>query len=258
MTGAWALLKKDFGSHCRSWVGVLSTTAFLLIAGIFFTVFLFAYSQVSLEAARQSYEGIEGLNLTVFVLGTFLSNLAIILLFLAPLFSMRSLAEERRIGTLELLYTYPLSDLEIVLGKYLALLAKFGVIVLPTLSYLVVLWILGATLDLGIFFAGLLGLFLLAATFLGIGLFFSSLTDNQMLAGGLTFASLAGFWVGEWFTSFLPASWANRVAALSPFVHFRDFSLGIIDVKDFAYFLCTIAFFFYLTLRSVETRNWKG
>jgi ABC-2 type transport system permease protein len=258
MTGAWAIAKKDLSSHWRSWVGVLSTATFLLIAGIFFTVFLFAYSQISFEAARQAYEGIEGLNLTVFVMGTFLLNLAILLLFLAPLFSMRSFAEERRFGTLELLYTYPLSDFEMVFGKYLALLAKFGLLLLPTLSYPVALWILGAKVDGGVFLTGLLGVFLLAAAFLGIGLFFSSLTDNQMLAGGLTFAVLAGFWAGEWFTGFFAAPWDRRIAALSPFVHFRDFSLGIIDLKDLTYFLCVIALFFFLTLRVVETRNWKG
>jgi ABC-2 type transport system permease protein len=228
------------------------------MSGVLFTVFLLTYSQLSLEAANQAYEGIQGISLTVFVLGAYLLNLGVLFLFLAPLLSMRSLAEEKKVGTLELLYTLPLSDFEIVLGKYAALLAKFGLFLLPTLTYPLVLIVLGARVDAGVFLSGLLGLFLLGATFLAIGLFFSSLTENQILAAGLTFALLVGLWMGEWFTSFLPLAWHARISALSPFVHFRDFSLGILDLKDLVYFLGTIGFFFFVTLRTVGTRNWKG
>lgn len=258
MTGAWAILKKDFSSYYRSWVGVLVLFAFLLISGIFFTLFLFSYSQLSLAAARQAYEGIQGLSLTAFIMGAFLLNLGVLFLFLAPLLSMRSLAEEKRFGTLELLYTYPLSDSEIVAGKYASLLAQLALLFLPTLTYLGVIRWLGPRLDGGVVLGGTLGFFLLGAAFLAVGLYFSSLTENQMLAGGLTFTSLLMLWMLEWLTGFLPAPWGFRLGALSPFVHFRDFSMGVLDLTDVGYFLGFIAFFFFLTLRTVETRNWKG
>lgn len=258
MTGAWVILRKDFSSFCRSWVGVLTIASFLFLAGIFFTLFLFSYTQLSLESARQAYAGIENLTMTEFIVGGFLLNLGILFLFLAPLLSMRSLAEEKRGGTLELLYTYPLSDLEIVGGKYFALLAQLAFLFLPTFAYLLVLQVLGVKIDGGIVAAGVLGFFLLGASFLAMGLFFSSLTESQILASALTFVFLMGLWILEWVTSFLPPTWAFWLEDLSPFVHYRDFSLGILDLSDAAYFLCVSAFFFFLTLRTVETRNWKG
>ncbi len=256
--GAWVIFKKDVAAFFRSWAGILVLFSFLLVAGIFFTLFILGYSSLSLEAARQGYEGIEGLNLTRFVMGAFLLNLGALLLFLSPLISMRSLAEERKTGTLELLYTYPLSDLEILLGKYFALVAELALLFGPTVTYLGVIHALGEKVDFGVVGAGALGFFLLGATYLACGIFFSSLTENQILAAGLTFSLLVGFWVLDWVAGFLPLAWGNWLSALSPLVHFRDFSLGIIDLRDVTYFLGTVAFFLFLTLQRIEVRNWKG
>jgi ABC-2 type transport system permease protein len=258
MTGAWALFKKDISSYFRSWVGVLVWFGFLFLSGIFFSLFVLSYSQLSMQAAKEAYAGVERLSVTGFVLGAFLLNLGILFLFMAPLLSMRSLAEEKKVGTLELLYTYPLSDFEIVLGKYLALLGQLLLLFLPTLAYVGVMKILGASIDLGIVLSGTFGFVLLGASFLALGLFFSSLTENQMLAGGLTFGALMILWVLEWFAGFLPPSLKNVVVDLTPFVHFRDFSLGILDLSDIVYFLSCIFFFCFLSLRVIETRNWKG
>ena len=151
-----------------------------------------------------------------------------------------------------------LSDFEIVLGKYLALLAQLAFLFLPTLSYVGVLRALHVNVDYGMILAGVLGFFLLGSSFLAIGLLFSALTESQVLAASLTFVSLLGLWMLEWFTGFLPYPWNTRLGILSPFFHYRDFSLGIVDLADVTYFLCLIAFFFFLSLRVVETRNWKG
>lgn len=258
MRAAWAILGKDFASYSRSWTGVLTGFAFLLLSGIFFTIFLLGYAQLSMEAARRAYEGIEGVSLTCFIVGGFTMNLGVLFLFLTPLLAMRSLAEEKRMGTLELLYTYPLTDFQIVLGKYLALLGQLLLLYLPTLAYLVVIRMVGAKFDWGVVVAGSLGFFLLGASFLAIGLFFSSLTEHQILAASLTFIFLLGVWVLEWFTGLLPGAWGAWLAQLSPLNHYRDFSLGLIDLRDVTFFLSAIAFFFFLSLRVVETRNWKG
>lgn len=258
MTGAWALFRKDFNSFCRSWIGVLAVASFLFLAGLFFILFLMGYAQISMEGAGRGYEGLDGLNLTGFVMGGVLLNLGIVILFFAPLLSMRSLAEEKRMGTLELLYTYPLSDWEIVAGKYLTLLAELALLFLPTVTYAGVMGSLGVDLDWGIVAAGMIGFFLLGSAFLAIGLFFSTLTENQIVAASVTFAFLLGLWVLEWITGFLPRPWSVRLAAFSPFVHFRDFSLGILDVSDMVYFVALCLFFLFMSLRVIETRNWKG
>ena len=258
MSGAWAILKKDFASFYRSWVGVFVISAFLFISGIFFTLFLLGYSQLSIQAAGEAYEGIEGLSLTPFVMGAFLLNSGILFLFLAPLLAMRSLAEEKRVGTLELLYTYPLSDFEMVLGKYLALLAQLLLLFLPTLVYVIVIRALGPRVEAGIVLSGCLGFFLLGASFLAVGVFFSSLTENQILAASLTFTCLLAVWIFEWLAGLLPGAWGARAETLSPFVHFRYFPMGIVDLKDIAFFLCMISFFFFLSLRTVGARHWKA
>ncbi len=258
MTGAWHLFKKDFFSFCRSWVGVFVLFSYLFVGGVFFTLFLLGYSQLSLQAASESYQGMEGLSITTFVMGAFILNAGVLFLFLAPLLSMRSLAEEKRAGTLELLYTYPLSDFEIVLGKYLALLAELALLFLPTLLYAGVIRFLGPRIDAGVLFSGVIGFFLLGGTFLAIGLFYSSLTENQILASSLTFATLLALWISEWVAGLLPGVWASRFEVFSPFVHYRDFPLGIVDLTDVAFFGCAILFFFFLSLRTVEARNWKG
>lgn len=258
MTGLWALLKKDFGSYFRSWVGVLGLAVFLLLAGVFFTLIVLSYAQLSLESARQAYEGIEALSLTGFIFGAFFLNLGVLFLFLAPLLTMRSLAEEKKMATLELLYTYPLSDFQIVGGKYLALLSQMALLFLPTLTCVGLMFFLKVNLDVGVVVGGSLGFFLLGASFLAVGLFFSSMTESQLLAGALTFAALFFLWMFEWLVGFLPHPWNEGLARLSPFFHFRDFSLGVIDLSDGVYFVCFVAFFFFLTLRRVEARNWKG
>lgn len=258
MRGIFPILKKDFSSFVRSWVGVFVIFSFLLIGGIFFTLFLLGYSQLSIQAASQAYEGVEDLSVTSFVMGAFILNTGVIFIFLAPLLAMRSLAEEKRVGTLELLYTYPLSDFEIVLGKYLALVSQLLLLFLPTLLYVGALRFLGVRIDWGVIIAGSIGFLLLGATFLAIGLFFSSVTENQILAASLTFSVLLALWIFEWLAGLLPPPWGERFSVLSPFVHYRDFPLGIIDSTGVSFFFCAISFFFFLTLRTVETRNWKG
>lgn len=258
MFGALAIFKKDYASFFRSWVGILVLFAFLLMTGIFFTLFLLGYSQLSVQAAGRAYQGIEGLSFTAFVLGAFYLNLGVIFLFLTPLLSMRAVSEERRFGTLELLYTFPLSDFEIVLGKYLALTATLATLFFPTSVYLLLIRFLGPQLEWGVIFSGISGFFFLGAMFLAVGLFFSSLTQNQIVAAGSTFTLLLGVWILEWLADFFPEPWSGWLGNLSPFAHYRDFPLGIFDFTDAAFFAGAIAFFFFLTLRVVESRTWKN
>lgn len=257
MIGAWAVLKKDFASYARSWVGLLMMSSFLLIAGIFFTLFLLGYSHLSLEASQGSYDGVEGLGLTGYVLGAFLLNLGVVVLFLTPVLTMRSFSEEKRSGTLELLFTYPLSDLEIVLGKYFSLLLQVALFILPAFIYAGVMQLFKVKIEWGIVLSGCLGFLLLGSAFVSIGLFFSSLTENQIVAASLTFTFLLAVWILEWAVRLLPEVWAV-MGFFSPFMHYRDFPLGILDFSDASYFLAVTLFFLFLSQRVIETRNWKG
>lgn len=258
MRNAFALARKDAASYFRSWTGALLFVFFYLMAGIFFVLLVLSYSKISFEASKTTYESVRGLGLTRFVFSSFFLNIGSILIFLVPLLAMRSFAEERKMQTLELLYTYPFNDFEIVWGKFLGLVWFFELLFLPTLGYLGIVHWLGGSIDWGPILIGYLGFWLLGNAYLSLGLFVSSLTDNQMVAALITFASLIVFWILEWVSGVMDGTWAHFFAMLSPLNHYREFTLGILDLSHVVYFCFFHFYFLFLTLRSIETRNWKG
>jgi ABC-2 type transport system permease protein len=258
MKNMLVLAWKDFSSHFRSWVGAFLVAFFLLIAGIFFAVLVISYAKISLDAQRNAFEGVQGLGLTRFIYSSFFLNLGAVLMFLVPLLTMRSIAEERRHDTLELLYTYPLSDAQIVLGKFLALEAFFIMMLLPTLIYTGVLKFLGADIQWQVVAMGYLGFWLLGNAYLAMGLFISSLSDSQVLSGILTFGLLTVFWIMDWVVGVTDGTVAQVLSSISPLSHYREFAFGIFDFSHLIYFLFFNFYFLFLALRSVEVRNWKG
>lgn len=258
MKNALVLAQKDFASYFRSWIGTFMGAFFLLIAGIFFSVLVIGYAKISLEAQRNAFEGVQGLGLTRFIYSSFFLNLGAVLMFVVPLLTMRALAEERRHETLELLYTYPLSDVQIVLGKFLALEAFFVMLLVPTLTYTVILKYLGAEIQWQVIATGYLGFWLLGNAYLALGLFISSLSDSQVLSGAITFGCLTVFWIADWVVGVTDGTLSKVLAALSPLSHYREFAFGIFDLSHFAYFIFFNFYFLFLALRSVEVRNWKG
>lgn len=258
MRNAFAIARKDLASYFNSWTGVIIFVFFFLMMGTFFILLLLNYSRISFDAARNTYEGVKGLGLTRFVFSSFFLNAGALLIFLVPLLSMRSIAEERKMQTLELLYTYPFSDFEIVWGKYLGMVWLFELLLLPTIAYLGVVHWLGGSLDWGPIAIGYLGFWLLGSAYLALGLFVSSLTESQVLSAIVSFACLIVFWILDWVVGVSDGWIAHFFAALSPLTHYREFTLGIIDLSHVVYFFFFHFYFLFLTLRSIETRNWKG
>ncbi len=258
MKNALVLARKDFESYVHSWAGVLVSVFFLLIAGIFFSFFVLGYAKISLEAAKGAYETVQGLGLTRFVFSSFFLNMGSLLIFWVPLLSMRAFAEERKQETLELLFTYPLSDFEIVWGKFLALLGFLKMLLLPTLVYVLILSKLGGDLDWGPVAIGYAGFLLLGSAYLSLGLFISSLADSQIVSAIVTFGCLLIFWILDWVAGVTDGFWAHFFSALSPLDHFREFTFGVLDLSHIAYFVFFHFYFLFLTLRSIETRHWKG
>ena len=258
MKNAFILARKDFMSYFNSWTGALIAAFFLLISGIFFSVLVLSYAKISLNAARNAYEGVQGLGLTRFVFSSFFLNMGAVLIFLVPFLSMRSFAEERKQETLELLYTYPLSDFEIVWGKFLGLVWFFEALLLPTLVYFFLAYVLGGKLDWGPVLMGYLGFWFLSNAYFALGLFVSSITSSPVLSAIVSFAFLVIFWVLDWITGIADGKVAQFLAALSPLDHYQEFALGVLDLSNVMYFIFFNLFFLFLTLRSIETRNWKG
>jgi ABC-2 type transport system permease protein len=176
--------------------------------------------------------------------------------FVIPAITMRLFSEEKRTGTIELLITMPLRDREVVLGKFLATLALIGVLLALTLTYPLLIGRLGA-LDSGPLIAGYVGMMLHASAGIAIGLWFSSLTENQIIAFMLTAVVLLVLFAID----YLGAAVGGVVGDIFAFISFQrrlaPFGRGLIDLRHVVYFISVTAFFLMLTTRQLESRKWK-
>jgi ABC-2 type transport system permease protein len=185
------------------------------------------------------------------------SDIRLIFILTLPFITMRSFAEERRLGTVELLYTYPLRDGEILGGKFLAAALIFLMMLALTVVYPVYLH---SVHRFPIFplFAGYLGLVLLGFAFIAFGLFISSLCESQVVAGIATIIPLLFLWILNWNEASFESSWLGFLRDISLFDQFGGFAKGVIDLDHLTYFIFFIMFFMFLTLRSMEARKWTG
>lgn len=242
----YTLLKKELNGFFNSLTGYIVLIVFLVITGLFLWVF-----PVEFNIPDYGYANINGL----FVLAPW------VFLFLIPAITMRLFAEERKSGTMELLYTKPLTDTQILGAKYLAGLLLVVTAIIPTLIYYISVYSLGlppGNLDSGAAWGSYAGLLFLGATFVAIGVFASSLTDNQVVSFILS-VFLCGFmYVGfEFIYSFsLFGSGGLFIKKLGIQAHYASISRGVIDTRDVIYFLSVIALFLMLTKVSMERRKW--
>jgi ABC-2 type transport system permease protein len=179
------------------------------------------------------------------------------LLVLIPLLTMRSFAEERRLGTLELLWTYPLRDGEIIAGKFLACLGVVTMMLAGTLVYPAILARVHQV-DWSPLVAGYLGLWLLAAAFVACGLFLSSLTDSQLVAAASTYGVLFFFWMLTWNEAAIGGGTLAFVKPFSLFDRFQTFAQGGIDTRDVSFLVLFTATFLACTFFVLDARRWRG
>jgi len=232
-----AIAERELKAYFVSPVAYVITALFLLISGYLFSVILLNTNEATLRLL--------------------MGNLSVIWLFITPALTMRLLAEETRAGTIELLLTNPVRDVEVVVGKYLGALALLLVMVAFTLYYPALLLILGNP-DRGPMIAAYLGLILQGAAFLAIGLMASSLTENQIVAAVLTFAILLIMWLSESVANFIGKPASDIMRYLSVSSHSQDFARGVIDTTHVVYFLSIVAAALFLTFLSLQTRRWRG
>ncbi|HER44095.1 MAG TPA: ABC transporter permease, partial [Candidatus Eisenbacteria bacterium] len=191
------------------------------------------------------------------VLRPLFGNISIVLLLLLPLLTMRLLAEEQKLGTFELLLTYPIRDADAVLGKFFAAVTVFAVMLVCTLLYPLLIALFGDP-EPGPIFSGYLGLFLMGCTFISIGTFFSSLTSNQLVAGVSAFGVGLLFLIIGWAAPFVGPKFIGLLGQFSILQHYESFSKGVIDTQDISYYLFMTLFFLFLTLRSLESTRWRS
>lgn len=242
----WFIFKKEVSVFFSSLIGYIVIGVFLLILGLV----MFVFPDFSL------------LNYNYASLDQLFGIAPLIFLFLIPAVTMRSFAEENQSGTIELLVTKPVKDYEIVLGKYFACVALVVLALLPTLLYLWTVYELGSprgNIDLGAAFGSYIGLFLLAACFVAIGIFASVVTDNQIVSFIVaTFLSFL-FYYAFFLLSRLPVfvgKWDVFVQKLGIDYHYASISRGVLDSRDLIYFLSIIVLFLVLTLGILQKRKW--
>jgi ABC-2 type transport system permease protein len=252
----WAVWKKEMRLYFTSPVAYVIIGIFLLLAGYFFYSIFAFFTMASMQAAMNPQFARE-LNVTDSVMRPLFSNLSVILLLLMPLVTMRLFAEERRSGTLELLLTFPIRDGAVLLGKYLSALSVYAIMLALTLAYPLMLFYF-ARVEWGPILTGYLGLLLMGAAFIAVGVFASSLTENQIVAAMGAFAVRLLFWVVGWSSDFVGGAWGRVLSHLSLIEHFDSFGKGVLDTKDIIYYVNFVIVALFLTLRSLEARRWKG
>ena len=252
----WPIFKKEMRLYFGSPVAWVVMTIFLFIAGYFFYSIFAFYTLASMQSAMNPQMG-RDLNVTDSVLRPLFSNMSVILLLLMPIITMRLFAEERRSGTIELLLTYPVRDGAVLLAKYLAALGLYALMLALTLLYPGIVFYF-TRVEWGPLLTGYLGLLLMGATFLAVGIFASSLTENQIVASITTFGVLLFLWVVGWSAEYVGGSWGRVLSHLSLLDHFDTFARGVLDTKDVIYYVDVTVVALFLTLRSLEARRWKG
>lgn len=255
MRNVWIILKKELKSYFASPIAYLLMTMFAVIFGFFFwnIVGYFTFLGMQQQMGGRSFP----MNLNEQVIRPLLQNVSVIGLFLIPMITMRLFAEEKRQGTIELLLTSPVRDAEILLGKWLAALALYSLIVLIALLNFGFLFAYGQP-DWKPILVGVLGLLMQAGALLAVGTFISTTTKNQIIAGAATFGVCLLLWIFEWVSGYESAAWAKVLSYLSVVSHFESFAKGVLDTKDIIYYASLTFFGLFLTARSLESLRWRS
>ncbi len=250
-----AVAGKELRGYFASPVAWVMMGLFALIFGWFFLSYLTFFVRSSMQAAFGG--GPQTMNVNMELIRPLLSNASVLVLFLLPMVTMRAYSEEKRSGTIELLLTSPLTDFEIITGKFLGAVGLYLALLAVTAIYIGILFLYGSP-EWRPIVAGYLGLLLLGSCFIAVGLFISSTTKNQMVAGVATFVIGLLFWIVSWFADSAGPTASQILSYLSITEHFDDFSKGIIDSKHLVYYLSFISFGLFLTLKSVDSERWRG
>jgi len=255
MRNIWVICQKELRSYFVSPVAYLLLTMFALIFGFFFWNSVGYFNMMGLESQMrgQSFP----MSVNEYVIRPLLSNISVIGLFFIPMITMRLFAEEKRMGTIELLATSPVRDMEVILGKWLAALILYAVLLLFTAVNFAFLFKYGNP-DWRPMAMGYLGLLLQAGGLLAVGTFISTLTKNQIIAGAATFGVCLMLWVLEWVAGYETAAWAKVLAYMSVITHYESFGKGVLDTKDAVYYVSLIFLGLFLTSRSLESLRWRS
>jgi ABC-2 type transport system permease protein len=240
MKNAPAIFVRELKTYFVSAIAYVALIVFVLLTGYFFAAYFNWASRYQGEASMR----------------VIFHNMSITMLFIAPLITMRLFAEEKKSGTIEIIMTSPVTDAEVVIGKFAASLVLFIIMLALTFICPLFLFLYGNP-DIAPMAVGYLGLLLLGAAFIALGVASSTVTSNQIVAALISFVLLLGLWVIGWMSSAVGAQFGKILSFVSLLEHFDDFSKGILDTKHIVYYVSFAAFCLFLAIRSVESAKWK-
>jgi ABC-2 type transport system permease protein len=251
-----AIAGKELRAYFASPIAYIILGFFALLYGWFFYVPLEYFNRQSMQMSMQ---GGGGININQMLIGPAFTNATVVMLFLLPAITMRTYAEEKRSGTIELLLTSPLTDAQIILGKFLGAMGLYASMLAVTLVHMAVLFLFtDPNPDWKPIVTSYLGLLLMGGCFIAVGLLISSLTKNQIVAGIATFSVFLMLWVINWIGTFVGPTAQSILAHLSLTDHFDDFARGVIDTKHLVYYVSFISLGLFLTAKSVDSERWRG
>jgi ABC-2 type transport system permease protein len=259
MKGFLAIYRRELGGYFVSPIAYVVTGFFLFLTGYYFSYILSGVIDYSMRAQMQAQMGgPPSIDAPALVIRNFTGFSTTILLFLIPMLTMGVYAEERKRGTMEMLMTSPISELQIVLGKFLASVTMFVAMLAPTLFYHVIMSRYSEpALPWKILWTGYLGILLLGASLLALGSFISSLTENQIVAGVVTFVIFLILWLLDIGGRGSTTTVSEVMKYLSILQHHESFAQGVIDTSSVIFYLSVVAIGLFLTLRNLDSMRWR-
>ncbi len=236
MENSLTVFKKEMKTYFNSPIAYIIIAAFLLIAGWFFSAALFLVNEASLRN----------------VMGV----VPVIFIFFIPAITMRLISEEKKIGTIEIMLTMPLKESEVILGKFLASLALLLIALVFTMLYVITISILGNP-DPGPVWGTYIGLLLMGGAYIAIGIYASSVTENQIVSFIVAFLIIFVFFMLDKVLFFVPAYLAGILEYLSIDFHFNNIARGVVDSRDVIYYLSIIVFSLAMATQALTRRNWS-
>lgn len=255
-----ALVEKEWRHYFGSPIAYVALTIWTLLFGLFHVLIFRSFLLYSMRSSQQTeFGGGPKLSLNDLVIGHVLQNMAVVALFITPMLTMRLFAEEKKQGTLELLATAPITPMQIILGKFFGALSLFALMIAASLLNFVLLWQYATVApEWKPVATGALGLLLLSACFIAVGLFVSTLTRNQIVAGTLTFGLLLGFWILGWLDDPTSGPVMRVIAYLGLLPHLDSLMKGVLDLKDIVFYVSFMVLGLFLAHQSLESQRWRA
>ncbi len=254
MKNFYPIYKKELATYFTSPIAYVVMAVFLIFAGFWFYSQTISFYITSMEYANNPNLR---LNLTDSVVVNIVWIMSFFSIFIVPGLTMRLYSEEKKMGTMELLFTYPVKDIEVVMGKGLACFTVYAVMIAITILYPVILFMFGQP-EIGPLVTGYVGMLLIGFSFIMLGGFLSTLTENQIVAYILGVGVLMLLWMLRYFGDYFTPRAAEVFSHLSTSGYVSDFSRGVFDTKDFIFYANFSIFCIFVTLRSLESKKWRG